>query len=329
MPVLQRVLASGLILALLSACIRKPASPLAVPNSPQDGHENMVLSYDDSGTRPLKLQHFDFSSGAYTLELVSHDGSIPGTQPLEFRNRGAITAGSTAWKVTLRGEADSWNEVFKYDFFADPDLSYDPSKPSCLPAGTAKGQDWSAYTNLLCDIWVDPDKPIWAAGGWWLQQEAFFNQGPGNGFWANEKKLDASTGAWVPCGCAQDTYYEPLQKVSGTTFVPGLNQAAWSFNPVLDRSAAMDGSLSSHRWTRLAAVGSFWFILGGSVTGMIPGSCFYVDNPRLLRAFQPPWEGNPDASAFAALDPLNPSAGATYCYHPTSPNYSFWPAWRK
>src|SRR5690242_2796098 len=110
-------------MALCAACGRRPGSPVSVPQSVQDGHLGMTLSYDDSGNRPLKLAYFDTSSGFWTIEEVSPDGSVPGTSPLEARNRGAVTSGKTAWKVTLSSEGQDWNDsLFKYNFYQDPVL---------------------------------------------------------------------------------------------------------------------------------------------------------------------------------------------------------------
>ena len=317
----------GLVFFTLPGCSKKNGLPPTPPSNGNIGSSGRVKSYDDGAgpSRTLKLQYFNTSSGNHTITLVSEDGSIPGTEPLEFRNRGAITAGQTAWKITITQDGNAWVDgVFGYDFASDPDLKDDPERPACWGSFPGEGQDWSGYTNFACDVWGDPEDPVWAEGGWWLEQFLIFEQASGNP-WTNEQAmyyppdsdfslpdlvLDRRTCNWAWNGftdCNQyRNYYQVNNAVDGTDFRPGLNRAVWKFQPDLDRQSTLSEGRTTQRWTNWASVKHFWFVMGGAVTGMKVGSSFFIDNPRVVRAEKPDWEDNLDASAFAEYFPWTP-----------------------
>lgn len=119
------ILISGLVLGCRKRAMPSAAEVVA-STSPNIVAEEMTHSYDEvldeSGNivSGLDIRYFAASS-SHVITRVSLDGSIPGTEPLETRNRGAITKGDTAWKVTItKGNLSGYAPIFHYQFFNDP-----------------------------------------------------------------------------------------------------------------------------------------------------------------------------------------------------------------
>jgi len=322
-PLIRFLLVSLLIIPLLG-CRNEGA--VMVPVSSQTSSlltkrydDNFHPRYDINGT---KGEYIMERVGLYPREASGIDPAISLIDP---RARAAITYGDSCLRMTLTNVENTWMDFFYYRLEADPNYASDSERPDCWEDGndsSAWGQDWSQYTHLMCDMWINPEKPIHNHKGWWASIGLFTEMGNTTDLWAQESG-QANNSWW-------DTYYWTHKGGTGNPKL-GPMKLAWRFAVGGANAAANAGNA---RWTRLGHTAFMSFILGGDQINMVFGGELYIDNIRVVRLSKPFWESFDHMAEHLAYNESSGTMSAigisdnAYCYSPCHPDYDQWLAAR-
>ncbi len=320
-------LAVVMALVVVGGC--KNELPVEVPLSSQTS--SLITKVYDDDFHP----QYDIygHNGQYIVERVGLNprqatSTAPTIKLIDPKCHAAITRGDSCLRMTLTNVTNTWMDWFFYDLEKDPKYAYDPDRPDCWagnngpggsppfdPLDRSYGQDWTQYTHFMCDMWINPEKPLHNKKGWWASIGFFTEMSDHNELWALERGAD---GGW-------DCYYWTHKSAYSRPHV-GPMKLAWRFN--------VDGNPSSangdRRWTRLGATGKMSFILGGDQICLNFGGELYIDNMRVVRVEKPFWES---FDHMAQHDQYNENAKEMravgfsqneYCYSPLHPDYADW-----
>ena len=327
--IVTAILGAGLLSALaLGGC--KNELPVEVPVS-ADTSTQFVRIYDDEFHPQYdKNGH----TGQYIVERVglnpraaSH--ADPAISLIDPKCHAAITRGDSCLRMIVTNVTNTWMDWFYYNLEADPRYGYDPDRPDCwagtdpvsgLPQDqvTPYGQDWSQYTHFMCDMWINPEKPIHNHKGWWASIGVFTEMGGYANLWSLERGAD---GGW-------DCYYWQHDELTEAATQPhvGPMHMQWAFAVDPDPS----GEEGDNRWTRLAATAYFCFISGGDQIDIEFGGELYIDNIRVARLHKPFWESFDFMAQRDEYDPSEKEIKAVgfsknvYCYSPLHADHDQW-----
>ncbi len=296
--------------------------PVEVPVSTQTSA--IMTKYYDDDFHP----QYDAlgNAGIYIVEKVGvyprqATASEPEIVMVDPAARTAITRGTSCLRMTLTNVEETWMDWFYYRLELDPKYAYDPDRPDCwagetggIPNDMEYGQDWSQYTHFMCDMWINPEKPLHNHKGWWTQIGFYTEMAGWTELWLSER----GAVGW-------DNYYWQHSSAGISTARIGPMKMVWSFN-VNDAPA----SNNLKRWTRLGATGNMCFILGGDQMNLIFGGELYIDNMRVARLEKPFWESFDFMAQTVEWDESIMDYVAVgfsnnlYCYSPLHPDHDEW-----